>query len=80
MRRQIDAEDDELREEYDFSKMTVVPKGRYAPDRRFGKNVVVLDSDTCEAFPTDQSVNEALRLVMRLSQLPKSPERKSVQP
>jgi hypothetical protein len=80
MRRQIDTEDYELREEYDFSKMTIVPKGRYAPDRRVGKNVAVLDSDICEAFPTDQSVNEALRLVMRLSQLPKSLERKSVQP
>jgi hypothetical protein len=47
--------------------MTVVPKGRYAPDRRTGKNVVLLAEDVAAAFPTDEAVNEALRLVMRIS-------------
>jgi hypothetical protein len=50
--------------------MTVVPKGRYASHRRAGKNVVLLAEDLVEAFPTDEAVNEALRLVMRISEVP----------
>jgi hypothetical protein len=49
--------------------MTVVPKGRYAPDRRTGKNVALLAEDVADAFPTDEAVNEALRLVMRISEV-----------
>ncbi len=62
--------DYELREEYDFSKMTIVPKGRYAPERRAGKNVALLAPDVMKAFPTDESVNEALRLVMQAARIP----------
>ena len=54
-----DAEDYDLRDEYDLSQMTVVPKGRFAPGRRQGKNVVVLAPDVAEAFPSDDAVNEA---------------------
>ena len=63
------AEDYELREEYDLSKMTVLARGRYAPERRTGKNVVVLAPDVAQAFPTDEAVNEALRLVMRIAEV-----------
>ena len=37
--------------------MTIVPKGRYAPERRAGKNVALLAPDVMKAFPTDESVN-----------------------
>lgn len=80
MKRQAETDDYELRDEYDFSKMTVLPKGRYAPERRLGKNVALLSPEVSEAFPTDESVNEALRLVMKLSQVPRSPERDSARP
>jgi hypothetical protein len=70
MQKPIDAEDYELRDEYDLSKLTVVAKGRYAPERRTGKNVVLLEDDVVEAFPTDEAVNEALRLVMRIAEVP----------
>ena len=69
MQRPTDPDDYELREEYDLAEMTVVAKGRYAPDRRAGKNVVLLDEDLVKAFPTDEAVNEALRLVMRISEV-----------
>jgi hypothetical protein len=42
MQKQTEPDDYELRDEYDLSEMTVVAKGRYAPRRRAGKNVVVL--------------------------------------
>jgi hypothetical protein len=70
MPKQSDPDDYELRDEYDLSRMTVLPRGRYAPERRAGKNVVVLAPDVVEAFPSDESVNEALRLVIRLAKVP----------
>jgi hypothetical protein len=59
-----------MKREYDFSKMIIVSKGRYAPHRRVGKNVVLLAPDVIEAFPSDESVNEALRLVIQISKIP----------
>jgi hypothetical protein len=69
MQKPSSADQDELRDEYDLSKMTVVAKGRYAPQRRAGKNVIVLAPDVARAFPTDEAVNEALRLVMRIAEV-----------
>ncbi len=66
MQNQSDPDDYELRDEYDLSKMTIAPKGRNAPERRAGKNVVLLEPDVVQAFPTDEAVNEALRLVMEI--------------
>jgi hypothetical protein len=62
-------DDYELREEYDLSKMTIVPKGRFDPKHRIGKNIAVLEPDIAEAFPSDEAVNEALRLLLKASQL-----------
>jgi hypothetical protein len=64
-------DDYELREEYDLADMTIVPKGRFAPERRWGKNVVLLAPDLAEAFPSDVSVNTALRLVLQMARIPK---------
>ena len=70
MQKPNDSDDYELRDEYDLSKMTIVAKGRYAPDRRAGKNVVLLAPDVAQAFPTDEAVNEALRLIMQMMEIP----------
>jgi len=63
-------DDYELRDEYDLSKMTVLPKGRFDPKRRLGKNIVVLEPDIAKAFPSDEAVNEALRLILKATQIP----------
>jgi len=55
----------ELKEEYDLSKMTVLPKGRFDPMRRIGNNIIVLEPDVAKAFPNDEAVNEALRLILK---------------
>ena len=70
MLTQKNFDDYELRDEYDLSVMTIVPKGRYAPERRRGKNVAVLSPDVAQAFPTDEAINEALRLVIRIARIP----------
>jgi hypothetical protein len=50
--------DDEMRDEYDF---TGGVRGKYAARYAQGTNIVVLDSDVAEIFPTSQAVNDALR-------------------
>jgi len=62
-------DDYELREEYDLSKMTVLPKGRFDKKRRIGANVVVLDPEIAKAFPSDEAVNEALRLILKATKI-----------
>ena len=70
----INKQDDyELNDEYDLSKMTIIPKGRFDPQRRLGSNIVVLEPDVAKAFPNDETVNEALRLLLKASKLTKQP-------
>ena len=80
MQKPTDPEDYELREEYDLSTLTAVPKGRYAPHQRAGKNAVLLAPDAAEAFPTDEAVNEALRLVLRIAKVPAKYAEEPVEP
>jgi hypothetical protein len=63
-------DDDELREAYDLSQLPIMPRGRYAPERRRGRNLVVLEPDVARAFPSDEAVNEALRLVLQAANIP----------
>ena len=63
-------DDYELKKEYDLSKMTVLPKGRFDPKRRIGTNVIVLDSEIAKAFPNDEAVNEALRIILKAAKIP----------
>ena len=63
MKKDVDELDDELRPEYDFSKMAGGIRGKYVERYRAGTNLVLLAPDVAQAFPTDASVNEALRLL-----------------
>jgi hypothetical protein len=62
---------DELRAEYDLAPLLKEGvRGKYAAQYKSGTNVVLLDPDVAAAFPTPETVNEALRLVMKLSAIP----------
>lgn len=61
------AEDDELRPEYDFSQLKGGVRGKYARRYQEGTNLVLLDPDVVQAFPDDESVNNALRLLLKLA-------------
>lgn len=64
---------DDLRPEYDFRKLLKGGiQGKYASRFREGTNLVLLERDVAEAFPSDESVNEALRLVIQLKKLPRT--------
>lgn len=60
-----DDDQDDLLPEYDFERMAGGVRGKYAAAYRQGTNLVRLDPDVAAAFATDQSVNEALRAVLR---------------
>jgi hypothetical protein len=63
--------DDDLRSEYDLSQLlTGGVRGKYAGRYREGTNLVLLAPDVAEVFPNEESVNEALRLVMQLAKIP----------
>jgi len=64
--------DPDLLEGYDFSQGV---QGKYANRFREGTNLVLLDRDVAEAFPSDEAVNAALRLVMQLQKLSRSEKR-----
>ena len=58
---------DELRPEYDFASMEGSGRGKYASRFKEGTNLVLLDEDLVEAFPSDEAVNDALRAVLRVA-------------
>ena len=67
---------DDLRPEYDLRQLLKDGgQGKYAGRFREGTNLVLLDRDIAEAFPSDEAVNTALRLVMQLKKLPRSEKR-----
>ncbi|MCB0071148.1 MAG: hypothetical protein KDE20_06800 [Caldilineaceae bacterium] len=71
MKNQKDNLNDELRTEYDLTPLLEgASRGKYAERYQEGTNLVLLAPDVAEAFPTQEAVNEALRLVMRLARIP----------
>jgi len=69
--------DDELRPEYDLKSLRV---RRLGPGRKsFAGSVVRLEPDVAEVFPDAESVNEALRFLIRITKenkpAPSPPER-----
>ena len=57
--------DDELRPEYDFRTLRVVARG---PGRKIPDAITVnLAPDVAETFPDSNSVNEALRFLIRIA-------------
>jgi hypothetical protein len=68
--------DDDLRPEYDFTRLPVVARGQ---GRKRSILTVQLDPDVAEIFPDSGAVNEGLRLLVRLiQQAPSQPGTQSV--
>ena len=64
---------DDLREEYTLEDFpNGLERGRYAARIKEGSNIVRLDPDVAEAFPDSQSINEALRSLLRIAARVKS--------
>ena len=66
------ANKDELRSEYDFKKLLKTGvRGKYVERYHEGTNVVLLEPDVAKAFSNARAVNEALRLVIQLTEIRK---------
>jgi len=61
---------DELRREYDLSKLKGGVRGKYIARYRAGTNLVLLSPDVAEYFPDEQSVNTALRTLIHMAKGP----------
>jgi hypothetical protein len=58
---------DELRPEYDLSKLKNQVRGKYIERYREGTNIVLLEPEVSKAFPDSASVNAALRLLINVA-------------
>jgi hypothetical protein len=54
---------DDILPEYDFSGGV---RGKYAARFAEGVNIVLLDRDLAESFPTSRAVNQALRQLLKI--------------
>jgi hypothetical protein len=59
--------EDELRPEYDATLLKNGVRGKYVERYRQSTNVVRLAPDVAAAFPTEEAVNEALRLLLKIA-------------
>ena len=59
-----DSKDDEMREEYDFSRGV---RGKFYAEYITETNVILLDPDVAEVFRDSEMVNQALRTLMTVA-------------
>ncbi len=64
MRKTNRIQPDDMRAEYDFASMKGGVRGKYAQRAREGTNIVLIEPEVADAFPTEQAVNEALKGVL----------------
>ncbi len=57
----------QLRPEYDLSKLKGGVRGKYAKRFQKGTNLVLLSPDVARYFPDEQSVNHALRSLVKIA-------------
>lgn len=56
---------DELRPEYDLSRLRGGVRGKYFREAIAGTNLVLIEPELAEIFPDAESVNRALRLLVK---------------
>jgi hypothetical protein len=59
---------DELRPEYKREDLGAGVLGKYFEEYRKGTNLILLSPDVAKVFPTEESVNEALRALISLAE------------
>ena len=64
---------DDLRPEYDLTKLKGGVRGKYYERARAGTNLVLVDPDLAKAFPDADSVNRALRALLDAASVTRRP-------
>ena len=67
MKKKSKISQDEMREEYNFSKLKNKVKGKYAERYASETNIVVLAPDVARVFKNEKSVNDALRMLVKIA-------------
>ena len=67
MNNEYNEMEDDLRPEYDLSKLKNGVRGKYALKYKEGTNLILLEPDVAEVFKDNESVNEALRLLIKIA-------------
>ncbi|MCG8348810.1 MAG: hypothetical protein MI924_13650 [Chloroflexales bacterium] len=61
--------EDDLRDEYDETLLKNGVRGKYVQRLAAGSNIVRLAPDVAAAFPNEEAVNEALRLLLHVAKI-----------
>jgi hypothetical protein len=56
---------EDMKPEYDFSRHGV--RGKYAKKYDEGSNIILLDPDVAKLFPDSKTVNDALRVLVKVA-------------
>ena len=67
--------DDDLRPEYDLSKLKGGVRGKYYREAVAGTNLMLIEPDLAEIFPDSEAVNRALRLLVNTAESATRPAR-----
>ena len=71
------AKKEEMRKEYRREDLGVGVRGKYYNEYKKGTNLILLSPDVAAVFPDEDSVNNALRSLMKLAQNSTVPKKRS---
>ena len=66
---------DDLRPEYDLSKLGPMVRGKYYRQAVAGSNLILIEPELARVFPDAASVNRALRLLVNTAKASATPRR-----
>lgn len=76
-KKSTEAAHDELRPEYDLSNLRGGVQRKYYRWAKAGTNLVLIEPEVARAFPGDESVNQALKLLLSAAKAATRPPRRS---
>ena len=66
---------DDLRPEYDLLALGPMARGKYYRQAASGSNLILIEPELSRVFPDSQSVNRALRLLVKTAKASAAPRR-----
>jgi hypothetical protein len=66
---------DDLRPQYDLSELGPTVRGKYYRQAVSGSNLILIEPELARVFPDSESVNRALRLLMKTAEASAAPRR-----
>jgi hypothetical protein len=67
---------DDMRKEYDLSKLAGGVRGKFYRRATAGTNLVLIEPDLANMFPDSEAVNRALRVLAEAAQTVSAPRRR----